>query len=36
VRARLTGARTLRGSRLADVDLLELRVDDGPWVPAEV
>jgi hypothetical protein len=36
VRARLTGARTLRGSRLADVDLLELRIDDGPWVPAEV
>jgi hypothetical protein len=34
VRARLTGARTLRGARLADVDLLELRVDDGPWVPA--
>lgn len=34
VRARLSGARTLRGSRLADVDLLELQIDEGPWSPA--
>jgi len=34
VRARLIGARTLRASQLADVDVLELRVDEGPWAPA--
>jgi hypothetical protein len=31
VRARLSGARRLQ---LADIDLLELRIDDGPWLPA--
>jgi len=34
VRARLSGARRLRGLQLADTDLLELRLDDGPWLPA--
>ena len=34
VRARLSGARRLRGLQLTDVDLLELRIDGGPWLPA--
>jgi len=34
VSARLDGAQRLRGTRVADVDLLELRVDDEPWTPA--
>jgi hypothetical protein len=34
VRARLSGARRLRGLQLTDVDLLELRIDEGPWLPA--
>ncbi len=34
VRARLSGVRRLRGLQHADVDLLELRTDDGPWLLA--
>lgn len=34
VRARLPGALRLRGLQLTDVDLLELRIDNGPWLPA--
>jgi hypothetical protein len=34
VRARLSGASRLRGSQLTDIDLLELRVDAGPWLAA--
>ena len=33
VRVRLIGARTLRASQLADLDVLEVRVDEGPWAP---
>jgi hypothetical protein len=34
VRARLSGSRRLRGLQLADVDLLELRIDEGSWLQA--
>ena len=34
LRARLSGARRLRGLQLTDVDLLELRIDEAPWLPA--
>jgi len=33
VRARLSGVSRLRYLRLTDVDLLELRIDGGPWFP---
>lgn len=34
VRARLSGARSLRGRQLADVDVLEVRIDQRPWLLA--
>jgi hypothetical protein len=34
VRDRLSGTRRLRGLQLTDVDLLELRIDEGLWLRA--